>query len=86
MPKYLIDMPEGWKIGHCEWIITDGNKHFFCPNHKKCWRGGSPIPCPLANAVKAVEMTADNVGAYEVTNEGEQTLHGKPVKLWATEE
>lgn len=79
MATYLIDMPEGWKIGHCEWIITDGNKHFFCPNHKKCWRDGSPIPCPLANAKKGVEVNTFK------TQEG-YAYTGRGVKVYAVED
>lgn len=84
MPKYLIDMPEGWKPCQCQAYID--NKSVVCPlfTNRKC---GPACHCPLANAKKAVEISKDEVGELAFVCEGEPTpLIGKPVKLWATEE
>ena len=47
MPKYLIDMPEGWGSGLCNRCPVYSVKSTAC---------GLGMPCPLANAVEAVEV------------------------------
>ena len=48
MPKYLIDMPKGWKVSDC----------WSGENCYKCYRYHDSYSdyCPLANAVEAVEV------------------------------
>lgn len=67
MPKYMIELPEDWRMG--------GDS---CPLNCDCAR----TKCPLANAVKAVEIT--QADSFIVVTKGEE--EGKPVKLWATED
>ena len=74
--KYLIDMPDDWIKGNCN----------GCPNHHEAICFDDRDPCPLANAVKAVEVKdhLDDYGLNE-DNTGWFDIKGKPVKLYAVE-
>lgn len=78
MAKYIIEMPEGWDI----------EDPCFCCPIKPCRDITDDLNpnCPLANAKKAVEITTDHMETYEGKDTGEQTINGKPVKLFAVEE
>lgn len=86
MPKYLIDMPEGWrpKEAHKSCDLC----HF---DSRGCQDDANF--CPLANAVKAVEVEPETEVKRWINHHLEKNkwvaqdeINGKPVKLWATEE
>lgn len=81
MPKYLIDMPEGWGPGDCRGCKIN------------CQLPDPEYDCPfiLANAVKAeeVDCSPDFIVKHHLKNnkwEHRCEYNGKSVKLWATEE
>ena len=81
MPKYLIDMPEGWGFG--DWG--------YCPfTHHCCNDGKCNTDCPLANAVEAVEVdTESEIGRWSnhhLENNkwvSRTEVDGQPVTLYA---
>ena len=87
--KILVDMPDGWVNGK-DCVLLCPLLHMNCATKN----------CPLANAKKAVQIystsqefnplsISDPDGFYaeiDVSEEAEDQLDGKRIKLWATEE
>ena len=71
--KYLIDMPDDWIKGNCN----------GCPNHHEAICFDDRDPCPLANAVKAVEVMAVKTGEGDIYC---KAVTGRSVKLYAVED
>ena len=80
MPKYLIDMPEGWKPQVCGTCSMDYACHANYSIKASCI-----TRCPLANAKKAVEMFKGEYGSND-SMEALMSLDGKPVTLYAVED
>lgn len=80
--KYIIEMPDGWD-GTCDKCpLTE-----YEPDGWPIYNCQAEISkCPLAKAKKAVEITTDHMETYQGKDIGEQSINGKPVKLWATED
>lgn len=56
-----------------------------CPNRDCPGLEETKEFCPIANSIKAVEITTDHMETYQGEDTGRQTINGKRVKLWATD-